>query len=162
LGRAQPADRRRARLRGVPAVTARAASRKRAAGKKRPARPKRAATASRPAGFDALLVANRGEIARRVFRSARAMGIRCVAVYVDAAAAEPHVTDADEALRIATSYLDGKAILDAARASGARAIHPGYGFLSENAAFAADVAEAGLVWVGPPPEAIERMGDKLA
>ncbi len=112
--------------------------------------------------FDSLLVANRGEIARRVMRSARAMGIRCVAVYTDADAAAPHVTDADEAVRLSTSYLDGKAILDAARASGAGAIHPGYGFLSENAAFAADVAAAGLVWVGPPPEAIERMGDKLA
>jgi propionyl-CoA carboxylase alpha chain len=112
--------------------------------------------------FGTLLVANRGEIARRVMRSARAMGIRCVAVYVDADAAAPHVADADEAVRLATSYLDGKAILDAARASGAGAIHPGYGFLSENAAFAAGVVEAGRVWVGPPPEAIERMGDKLA
>ncbi len=112
--------------------------------------------------FSSLLVANRGEIARRVMRSARAMGIRCVAVYVDADAAAPHVADADEAVRIATSYLDGKAILDAARASGAGAIHPGYGFLSENTGFAADVAAAGLVWVGPPPEAILRMGDKLA
>jgi len=112
--------------------------------------------------FDALLVANRGEIARRVMRSARAMGIRCVAVYVDADAAAPHVADADEAVRLPTSYLDGKAILDAARASGAGAIHPGYGFLSENAAFAADVIAAGLIWVGPPPEAIERVGDKLA
>jgi propionyl-CoA carboxylase alpha chain len=112
--------------------------------------------------FDSLLVANRGEIARRVMRSARAMGIRSVAVYVDADAAAPHVADADEAIRLPTSYLDGKAILDAARASGAGAIHPGYGFLSENAAFAADVTAAGLVWVGPPPEAIERMGDKLA
>jgi propionyl-CoA carboxylase alpha chain len=112
--------------------------------------------------FDTLLVANRGEIARRVMRSAREMGIRCVAVYVDADAAAPHVADADEAVRLATSYLDGKAILDAARASGARAIHPGYGFLSENPALAADVAAADLVWVGPPPEAIGRMGDKLA
>jgi propionyl-CoA carboxylase alpha chain len=112
--------------------------------------------------FSTLLVANRGEIARRVIRTARAMGIRCVAVYVDADAAAPHVTDADEAVRLPTSYLDGKAILDAARATGAGAIHPGYGFLSENAAFAADVTAAGLVWVGPQPEAIERMGDKLA
>ena len=93
--------------------------------------------------FDALLVANRGEIARRVMRSARAMGIRCVAVYVDADAGAPHVADADEAIRLATSYLDGKAILDAARASGAGAVHPGYGFLSENAAFATSVNEAG-------------------
>jgi propionyl-CoA carboxylase alpha chain len=109
-----------------------------------------------------LLVANRGEIARRVMRSARAMGIRCVAVYVDADASAPHVAEADEAVRLPTTYLDGKAVLDAARASGAEAIHPGYGFLSENAAFAADVAAAGVVWVGPPATAIERMGDKLA
>jgi len=109
-----------------------------------------------------LLVANRGEIARRVMRTARDMGLRCVAVYSDADARAPFVADADEAVRLAGSYLDGKAILDAARATGAGAIHPGYGFLSENAGFAADVIAAGLVWVGPTPEAIERMGDKLA
>jgi propionyl-CoA carboxylase alpha chain len=112
--------------------------------------------------FTTLLVANRGEIARRVIRSAHAMGIRCVAVYVDADAEAPFVADADEALRLPDSYLDGKSILDAARASGAGAIHPGYGFLAENAGFARDVRAAGLVWVGPSPEAIERMGDKLA
>jgi propionyl-CoA carboxylase alpha chain len=112
--------------------------------------------------FSTLLVANRGEIARRVIRSAHAMGIRCVAVYVDADARAPFVTDADEAVRLAGSYLDGKAILEAARASGAGAIHPGYGFLSENARFAADVIAAGLAWVGPSPESIARMGDKLA
>ena len=112
--------------------------------------------------FTTLLVANRGEIARRVIRSAHGMGIRCVAVYVDADADAPFVTDADEALRLPGSYLDGKAILEAARASGAGAVHPGYGFLSENAGFAADVIAAGLAWVGPSPEAIERMGDKLA
>ena len=112
--------------------------------------------------FTTLLVANRGEIARRVFRSARDMGIRCVAVYTDADASAPFVREADEAVRLATSYLDGKAILEAARVTGAGAIHPGYGFLSENAGFAADVIAAGLVWVGPSPEAIERMGDKLA
>jgi propionyl-CoA carboxylase alpha chain len=112
--------------------------------------------------FRTLLVANRGEIARRVIRSARAMGIRCVAVYVDADADAPFVADADEALRLPDSYLDGKAILEAARASGAAAIHPGYGFLSENARFAGDVIAAGLAWVGPSPEAIDRMGDKLA
>ncbi len=112
--------------------------------------------------FTTLLVANRGEIARRIFRSAHAMGIRCIAVYVDADADAPHVAAADEAVRLATSYLDGKAILDAARAAGAGAIHPGYGFLSENAAFASDVLAAGLVWVGPSPESIRRMGDKLA
>jgi propionyl-CoA carboxylase alpha chain len=109
-----------------------------------------------------LLVANRGEIARRVIRSAHDMGIRTVAVYVDADADAPFVADADEAVRLPESYLDGKAVLDAARAAEADAIHPGYGFLSENAAFAADVIAAGLVWVGPSPQAIERMGDKLA
>jgi propionyl-CoA carboxylase alpha chain len=109
-----------------------------------------------------LLVANRGEIARRVIRSAHAMGIRCVAVYVDADADAPFVADADEAVRLAGSYLDGKAIVEAARATGAGAIHPGYGFLAENASFATDVIAAGLLWVGPSPEAIERMGDKLA
>jgi propionyl-CoA carboxylase alpha chain len=111
--------------------------------------------------FTTLLVANRGEIARRVIRSAHEMGMRCVAVYVDADAEAPFVRDADEAVRLPGSYLDGKAILEAARASGAEAIHPGYGFLSENAGFAADVAAAGLTWVGPSPEAISRMGDKL-
>jgi propionyl-CoA carboxylase alpha chain len=112
--------------------------------------------------FSTLLVANRGEIARRVMRSAHDMGIRCVAVYVDADADAPFVQDADEAVRLPSSYLDGKAILEAARATGAGAIHPGYGFLSENAGFAADVIAAGIAWVGPSPEAIERMGDKLA
>jgi propionyl-CoA carboxylase alpha chain len=112
--------------------------------------------------FSTLLVANRGEIARRVFRSAHAMGIRCVAVYADSDADAPFVADADESVRLPDSYLDGKAILEAARATGAGAIHPGYGFLAENAGFAADVIGAGLAWVGPSPEAIERMGDKLA
>jgi len=111
--------------------------------------------------FTTLLVANRGEIARRVIRSAHDMGIRCVAVYVDADADAPFVADADEAVRLPESYLDGKAILEAARATGAGAIHPGYGFLSENAGFAADAIAAGLVWVGPSPQAIEQMGDKL-
>jgi propionyl-CoA carboxylase alpha chain len=112
--------------------------------------------------FSTLLVANRGEIARRVIRSAHDMGIRCVAVYTAADAEAPFVQDADEAVRLPSSYLDGKAIVEAARATGAGAIHPGYGFLSENAGFAADVGAAGIVWVGPSPEAIERMGDKLA
>jgi len=109
-----------------------------------------------------LLVANRGEIARRVFRTARDMGIRSVAVYVDAEAAAPFVSDADEAVRLSGGYLDGPAIIAAAQATGADAIHPGYGFLSENAAFAAAVVDAGLVWVGPSSEVIEVMGDKLA
>jgi propionyl-CoA carboxylase alpha chain len=109
-----------------------------------------------------VLVANRGEIARRVFRTAQAMGMRCVAVYVDADAAAPFVADADEAIRLSDGYLDGPAIVAAALASGADAIHPGYGFLAENATFAAAVADAGLAWVGPPPAAIAAMGDKLA
>ena len=112
--------------------------------------------------FTTLLVANRGEIARRIFRSARAMGLRCVAVYVDADADAPFVKEADEAVRLATSYLDGEAVLAAAAVSGSEAIHPGYGFLSENGAFAASVIAAGLRWVGPTPYVIEAMGDKLA
>jgi propionyl-CoA carboxylase alpha chain len=112
--------------------------------------------------FSTLLVANRGEIARRVIRSAHDMGIRCVAVYVDADADAPFVQDADEAVRLGTSYLDAKAVLDATRAAGAQAVHPGYGFLSENANFAEDVVSAGMAWVGPSPEAIVQMGDKIA
>ena len=112
--------------------------------------------------FTTLLVANRGEIARRIIRSAHDMGIRCVAVYVDADAGAPFVADADEAVRLPGSYLDGKAILEAAGSTRAGAVHPGYGFLAENAGFAADVMAAGLVWVGPSPEAIARMGDKIA
>jgi propionyl-CoA carboxylase alpha chain len=110
----------------------------------------------------ALLVANRGEIARRVFRTARSMGIRCVAVYADADAAAPFVADADEAIRLPGGYLDGPGIVTAALATGADAIHPGYGFLAESAAFAGAVAGAGLAWVGPPPDVIAAMGDKLA
>ena len=109
-----------------------------------------------------LLVANRGEIARRVFRTARAMGIRCVAVFADADATEPFVTEADVALRLPGGYLDAEAVVAAAVAAGADAVHPGYGFLAENAGFARAVTESGLVWVGPSPDAIETMGDKLA
>lgn len=112
--------------------------------------------------FSSLLIANRGEIARRIMRTARSMGLRCVAVYVDVDADAPYVAEADEAVRLATSYLDGAAILAAAAGSGAEALHPGYGFLSENAPFAAAVAAAGLTWVGPPAEVIAAMGDKLA
>jgi propionyl-CoA carboxylase alpha chain len=112
--------------------------------------------------FDALLIANRGEIARRIIRTAREMGTRCVAVYVEADADAPFVSDADEAVRLETSYLDATAILAAARATGAAAVHPGYGFLSENAAFAKQVGDAGLAWVGPSPEAIDQMGDKIS
>jgi propionyl-CoA carboxylase alpha chain len=109
-----------------------------------------------------VLVANRGEIARRLFRTVRSMGLRCAAVYTDADAAAPFVADADEAVRLAGGYLDGPEIVAAALAIGADAVHPGYGFLAENPAFAAAVADAGLAWVGPPPEVIDVMGDKLA
>ncbi len=112
--------------------------------------------------FSSVLVANRGEIARRVFRTARAMGLGCAAVYTSADADEPFVKEADRAVRLSTGYLDGEAVVAAARAVGADAVHPGYGFLSENAAFARAVAEAGLAWVGPSPEVIETMGDKPA
>jgi propionyl-CoA carboxylase alpha chain len=111
--------------------------------------------------FASLLVANRGEIARRIFRSARAMGLRCIAVYADADRLAPFVAEADEAIRLPGGYLDASSILEAARATGADAVHPGYGFLSENAAFAAAVVQSGLVWVGPPPSVIDVMGDKL-
>ena len=109
-----------------------------------------------------LLVANRGEIARRVFRTARAMGIRCVAVFSDADSGAPFVTEADVAVRLPGGYLNSEAVVAAAVAAGADAVHPGYGFLAENAGFARAVSDAGLVWVGPAPDAIETMGDKLA
>ncbi len=112
-----------------------------------------------------LLIANRGEIAMRIMRTARAMGLRTVAVYSDADRNAAHVHAADVAMRIGPapvgeSYLSAEAVLAAAKASDATAIHPGYGFLSENAAFARDVAEAGLTFVGPPASAIDAMGDK--
>ena len=109
-----------------------------------------------------LLVANRGEIARRVFRTARGMGMRCVAVFSDADAGAPFVAEADVAVRLPGAYLDSEAVVAAALAAGADAVHPGYGFLAENAGFARAVLGAGLVWVGPAPDAIETMGDKLA
>ena len=117
---------------------------------------------STPTSLRSILVANRGEIARRIFRTAHSMGMRCVAVFVDADADAPFVADADEAVRLADGYLDGEAIIAAALATGADAIHPGYGFLAENAGFAAAVEAAGLVWVGPTPDVISSMGDKLA
>jgi len=111
--------------------------------------------------FEKILIANRGEIACRVARTARRLGVRTVAVYTDADRDALHVRSADEALRI-ESYLDIAAVLAAARASGARAIHPGYGFLSENEDFAAACEKAGVAFIGPPASAIASMGDKAA
>jgi acetyl/propionyl-CoA carboxylase alpha subunit len=112
--------------------------------------------------FDAVLVANRGEIACRVIRSAKALGLRAVAVYTDPGAGVPHTALADEAVHLGTpdGYLDIGRILAAAKAGGAGAIHPGYGFLSESAEFARAVTAAGLVFVGPTPEQLELFGDK--
>src|SRR3954470_20183970 len=117
--------------------------------------------------FRSVLVANRGEIARRVFATARRMGLETVAVFSEADADAAHVRDADQAVLIgpaaaAESYLVQQKILDAAKATGAEAIHPGYGFLSENAEFAEAVTKAGLIWIGPPPSAIRAMGLKDA
>ena len=111
--------------------------------------------------FNSILVANRGEIACRIMQTAQFMGIKCVAVFVDADKDAPFVKMADEAIKLSSSYMDGSAIIDAAIKSGAEAIHPGYGFLSENAAFARKVKSNKLIWIGPSPHVIKVMGDKL-
>ena len=111
--------------------------------------------------FHKLLIANRGEIACRVIKSAHEMGISCVAVYTNADSESPFVRQADEAVKLSDTYLNGKEIIEAAIQTGAQAIHPGYGFLSENAKFSRDVLKAGLIWVGPSSRVITSMGDKL-
>ena len=113
-----------------------------------------------------LLIANRGEIAVRIIRACRELGIASVAVYSDADRAAPHVLAADSAVAIgpappAESYLSIPRLIEAARTSGADAVHPGYGFLSENAAFARACEDAGLIFVGPPSDVIARMGSKI-
>jgi acetyl-CoA carboxylase biotin carboxylase subunit len=116
--------------------------------------------------LQSVLIANRGEIARRVIRGCRALGVRTVAVYSEADAGWPHVADADEAVLIGPasareSYPDGERILEVARRTNAQAVHPGYGFLSENWRFAQACEAAGLIFVGPPWQVIQRMGDKV-
>jgi acetyl/propionyl-CoA carboxylase alpha subunit len=115
--------------------------------------------------IETVLVANRGEIAVRVMRTAKALGLKTVAVYSDADVAALHVRQADMAIPLgglaaSESYLNAAAILEAAQKAGADAVHPGYGFLSENTAFAAACAEAGVRFIGPPATAVEIMGDK--
>ena len=111
--------------------------------------------------FNSLLIANRGEIACRIIKTAHKMGISCVAVYTDADSESPFVKLADEAIKLSDTYLNGKEIIEAAIKTKAQAIHPGYGFLSENSKFSRDVIKAGLIWVGPSSKVITSMGDKL-
>jgi acetyl/propionyl-CoA carboxylase alpha subunit len=116
--------------------------------------------------FDKVLVCNRGEIARRVIRTCKRLGIATVAIHSEADADAPHVTDADEAVLVGPapakdSYLNVEAILDAIKKTGAKAVHPGYGFLSEKSSFARAVAEAGAVFVGPSPDTLDAFGDKM-
>ena len=111
--------------------------------------------------FHKLLIANRGEIACRIIKTAHEMGIACVAVYTEADTHSPFVRMADQAIKLSDSYLNGNEIINAAKQTGAEAIHPGYGFLSENAKFARAVQKEGLIWVGPNSRVITSMGDKL-
>ena len=111
--------------------------------------------------FNSILVANRGEIACRIIQTAQFMGIKCIAVFVDADKDAPFVKMADEAIRLSSNYMDDSSIIDAAKQTGAEAIHPGYGFLSENSAFARKVKSNKLIWIGPSPHVIKVMGDKL-
>lgn len=111
--------------------------------------------------FSTLLVANRGEIASRIFRTAKRMGLKTIAIYTEADRHSPYVNDADISVKIETSYLDSEAVIAAAKLTGAQAIHPGYGFLSENHHFANSVQNEGIIWVGPDPKSIQVMGDKI-
>ena len=111
--------------------------------------------------FNSILIANRGEIACRIMQTAQNMGIKCIAVYVDSDADAPFVKMADESVLLSSSYMDSDAIISAAKQTGAEAVHPGYGFLSENAAFARKVKNNNLIWIGPSPHVIKVMGDKL-